>query len=79
MFIGWYATGTHRQLGISQWDTYNQYLAYHEGRGGYSRSTYRSKPWLMQVARKVQQQSEVYNAQLKQCRQELEDNRSWWF
>ncbi|MBV7492086.1 MULTISPECIES: hypothetical protein [Pseudomonas] len=79
MFIGWYTTGTQRQLGISKWDTYNQYLAYHEGRGGFSRNTYRSKPWLMQVAQKVQKQSEIYNAQLKVCRQELEDERSGWF
>ncbi|MNN39648.1 hypothetical protein D3C81_1536950 [compost metagenome] len=51
MFIGWYTTGTRSQLGISQWDAYNQYLAYHEGRGGYSRGSYRSKPWLMQVVK----------------------------
>ena len=44
MFIGWYAAGTQQQLGISKWDAYNQYLAYHEGRGGFSRNTYRAKP-----------------------------------
>ena len=79
MFIGWYTAGTQRQLGISKWDTYNQYLAYHEGRGGYSRNTYRAKPWLMQVARKVEQQSKTYGAQLGQCRGELEKGRrSFW-
>lgn len=80
MFIGWYAAGTQQQLGISKWDTYNQYLAYHEGRGGYSRNTYRAKPWLMQVARKVEQQSKTYGAQLGQCRAELErGRRTFWF
>lgn len=78
MFIGWYTAGTQKQLGISKWDTYNQYLAYHEGRGGFSRGTYRSKPWLMQVARKVEQQSKIYGAQLKQCRGELEDDSGWF-
>jgi hypothetical protein len=78
MFIGWYTTGTYSQLGISRWDAYNQYLAYHEGRGGYRRGTYRSKPWLMQVARKVEQQSRNYLAQLKQCRAKLEDERGWF-
>jgi hypothetical protein len=78
MFIGWYTAGTQKQLGISKWDTYNQYLAYHEGRGGFSRGTFRSKPWLMQVARKVEQQSKVYGAQLKQCRGELEDDSGWF-
>ena len=79
MFIGWYTTGTQRQLGISKWDAYNQYLAYHEGRGGYSRGSHLSKPWLIQVARKVEQQSRNYQAQLKQCSQELENDRSWFF
>ena len=79
-FIGWYVAGTQRQLGISKWDTYNQYLAYHEGRGGYSRNSYLAKPWLMQVARKVEQQASVYGAQLNQCRGELEKSRrSFWF
>ena len=80
MFIGWYTAGTQRQLGISKWDAYNQYLAYHEGRGGFTRNTYRGKPWLMQVARKVQQQSQTYGAQLAQWRDELEkEGRSFWF
>ncbi|MDO6708713.1 hypothetical protein [Photobacterium sp. 1_MG-2023] len=78
MFIGWYTTETQRQLGISKWDAYNQYLAYHEGRGGYRRGTYRQKPTLLQVSRKVDQQAKSYGWQLKQCRQELEANRSWW-
>ncbi|WP_339513415.1 transglycosylase SLT domain-containing protein [Pseudomonas sp. RL_15y_Pfl2_60] len=78
MFVGWYTHGTQRMLGVSKWDAYNQYLAYHEGRGGYSRGTYRSKAWLMQVARKVEQQAKNYGWQLKQCRDELESNRSWW-
>ena len=78
MFVGWYAAGTQRQLGISKWDTYSQYLAYHEGRGGFSRQSYLQKPWLMQVARKVEQQAKNYGWQLKQCRSELENNRGWW-
>ncbi|RJX65090.1 hypothetical protein DZ860_22650 [Vibrio sinensis] len=79
MFIGWYTSETQKQLGISKWDTYNQYLAYHEGRGGYKRKTYRSKPSLIKVARRVEQQAKDYGWQLKQCRQELENNRSWFF
>lgn len=79
MFVGWYAAGTQRQLGISKWDTYNQYLAYHEGRGGFSRQSYLQKPWLMQVARKVEQQAKDYGWQYRQCQDELEANRSsWW-
>lgn len=79
MFIGWYTSETQKTLGISKWDTYHQYLAYHEGRGGFKRKSYQSKPALIKVARKVEQQAEDYGWQLKQCRQELEDNRSWFF
>jgi len=79
MFIGWYTTETHKQLGISKWDPYNQYLAYHEGRGGYKRKTYQGKPSLIKIARKVEQQAKDYGWQLKQCRQELESNSSWFF
>ncbi|EOG9059328.1 hypothetical protein ACLK5F_000046 [Vibrio fluvialis] len=79
MFIGWYTSETQKILGVSKWDTYHQYLAYHEGRGGFKRKSYQSKPTLIKVARKVEQQAKDYGWQLKQCRQELEDNRSWFF
>ena len=79
MFIGWYTSETQKQLGISKWDPYNQYLAYHEGRGGYKRKSYQAKPSLMKIARKVEQQAKDYGWQLKQCRQELENNSSWFF
>lgn len=79
MFIGWYTSETQKTLGNSKWDTYHQYLAYHEGRGGFKRKSYQSKPALIKVARKVEQQAKDYGWQLKQCRQELEDNRSWFF
>ncbi|USH02969.1 hypothetical protein K6Q96_02760 [Grimontia kaedaensis] len=77
-FIGWYTSETQKQLGISKWDAYNQYLAYHEGRGGFKRGTYKSKPKVMQVARKVERQAQTYGGQLRSCREELEDSRSWW-
>ena len=55
MFIGWYIDGSQKSLGISKWDTYSQYLAYHDGRGGFKRKTYASKPSLIRVARRVEQ------------------------
>lgn len=79
LFIGWYTSETQRQLGVSKWDAYSQYLAYHEGRGGFKRKSYQQKPQVMRVARKVEQQAKDYGWQLKQCRNELDDNRSWWF
>ncbi|HMQ41400.1 MAG TPA: lytic transglycosylase [Paracoccus sp. (in: a-proteobacteria)] len=67
-FMGWYMDGTSKALGISKWDARGQYLAYHEGRGGYARGSYRSKSWLMSVASSVQGRAEMYHAQLRSCR-----------
>ncbi len=74
-FVGWYIYGTQKRLKISKWDAKNQYLAYHEGRGGYSRASYKSKAWLIDVANKVDRRSAMYGVQLKKCRSDLE---SWW-
>ena len=76
-FIGWYGSISHRKLGISKWDAYNQYLAYHEGHGGFKRKTYKKKAWLMKVARKVDTRAKNYRAQLKQCEDSLD--KGWWF
>ena len=64
-------------LKISKWDAKNQYLAYHEGHGGFKRKTYNSKPWLVKVAYKVEKNAKKYGAQLKTCEDEL--NSGWWF
>ncbi len=66
-FMGWYMAGSTRSLNIPLEDARNQYLAYHEGRGGYSRGTYRSKSWLMRVSDEVAQRAIVYDVQLSRC------------
>lgn len=66
-FIGWYGNVSHKTLGISKWDARNQYLAYHEGRGGYSRRTYRRKPWLMRIAGEIESRNAMYQEQLVAC------------
>jgi len=76
-FIGWYNDKTHRQLGISKWDPKNLYLAYHEGRGGYSRGTYRKKPGVMRTAERVARTAGDYGVQLKQCESEFRC-RKWY-
>ncbi|MET0065002.1 MAG: transglycosylase SLT domain-containing protein [Candidatus Thiodiazotropha sp.] len=77
-FIGWYVFQSHRKLGISKWDAYNQYLAYHEGQGGYKRGSYKNKTWLVKVARKVDQNAKRYRAQIAECRDKLEQGWSLW-
>ncbi len=78
-FIGWYTDVTQKRLGISKWDAYGQYLAYHEGRGGYKSGSWKKKSWLKKVALKVKSRSASYNAQLKQCKRKLDDEVDGWF
>ncbi|MBT8099576.1 MAG: transglycosylase SLT domain-containing protein [Gammaproteobacteria bacterium] len=75
-FVGWYTDKSQRIVGISKWDPYNQYLAYHEGRGGWSRKTYRRKQWLVQTAKRVDYRAKEWGAQLGRCADDLDDG--WW-
>lgn len=77
-FVGWYNHQSRRRSGISLWDPYKLYLAYHEGHGGYNRGTYRKKGWLMDVARKVESRAGSYSAQLALCEEDLKDD-GWFF
>ena len=79
-FIGWYNDVTYRELGIDKQDAFKLYLAYHEGHGGYRRQTFRSKDWLVDVARKVDRKAKTYNSQLQDCSEELEPRGwfDWW-
>lgn len=66
-FIGWYNYVSHKRLGISRWDAYNLYLAYHEGRGGFARKSYERRPWVKKLAKKVVNQAWRYRQQMKRC------------
>jgi hypothetical protein len=66
-FMGWYMTGTRDRLGIPLYDARNQYLAYHEGRSGFARGSYNDKPWLIDVAARVQERADMYQVQLQGC------------
>jgi hypothetical protein len=77
-FIGWYGSVSNSRLGISKWDAYRQYLAYHEGHGGYQRKTYNKKDWLLRVARKVEARAKDYRAQLGACADDLDKGWSLW-
>jgi len=77
-FIGWYGDQSYRKLGISKWDARKQYLAYHEGHGGYRSGSYRNKPWLIKVAKKVARQASIYRAQLKKCAHKFDKGWSIW-
>jgi hypothetical protein len=59
--------GAARVNGVPVHDAYNQYLAYHEGKAGYARGSYRAKAWLPPVARDVQAWATLYQRQLQAC------------
>ena len=75
-FVGWYTDVSARTVGISKWDPYNQYLAYHEGQTGWKQRSYRNKGWLKEVARTVDYRAKEWGAQLSRCEDELDDG--WW-
>jgi hypothetical protein len=76
-FVGWYNQKTIKRTGIKKHDAYRLYLAYHDGAGGYLKGTYKKKPWLMKVSRKVDRRAKMYNRQLVQCRSTLDSGWLW--
>lgn len=66
-FIGWYMKGTRDRVGVRLDDARNQYLAYHEGRSGYQRGSHNGKAWLLAVADRVEERSQMYRLQLQRC------------
>ena len=75
-FVGWYTDASQKAAGISKWDPYNQYLAYHEGHGGWRKKSYNRKPWLIDTARRVDYRAREWGAQLRRCEGDLDDG--WW-
>jgi hypothetical protein len=75
-FVGWYTNKSNEVVGISKWDPYNQYLAYHEGQGGWKKGTYKRKGWLKDTAKRVDYRAKEWGAQLKRCEDDLDTG--WW-
>ena len=72
-FIGWYTNKTESLLKISKKDAFRQYLAYHEGWGGYK--NYKNNQKVIVLAKKVEKQSDKYKAQLQDCQKRLNKNK----
>ena len=72
-FIGWYTAKTESLLKISKKDAFRQYLAYHEGWGGYK--NYKNNQKVIVLAKKVEKQSNKYKAQLQDCQKRLNKNK----
>jgi hypothetical protein len=75
-FVGWYTHQSQQIAGISKWDPYNQYLAYHEGQGGWMKKSYRYKTDLKRIAGRVDHRAKEWGVQLRRCEGDLDDG--WW-
>ena len=64
-FIGWYTTKTEKILKVSKKDAFKQYIAYHEGWGNYK--NYKNNKKIINLAKRVEKQSNIYKKQLSKC------------
>ncbi len=76
-FVGWYNHKTWKALKIPKTDARRMYLAYHEGRGGYRRGTWKRKPAVQKAASRVEATASAYRAQLAQCEKKFRCD-SWY-
>ena len=72
-FIGWYTSKTENILKISKKDAFRQYVAYHEGWGGFK--NYKNNKKIINLAKKVEKQSNIYKKQLLKCGSSLTTNK----
>ena len=72
-FIGWYTTKTEKILKVSKTDAFKQYIAYHEGWGNYK--NYKNNKKVINLAKRVEKQSNIYKKQLFDCKNSLSTNK----
>ena len=72
-FIGWYTNKTNSILKISKKDAFKQYVAYHEGWGNYK--YYKKNKKIINLAKRVEKQSNIYKKQLLECESKLNKNK----
>ena len=72
-FIGWYTNKTNSILKISLQDAFRQYVAYHEGWGNFK--YYKKNKKVINLAKKVEKQSNIYKDQLFRCSNSLSKNK----
>jgi hypothetical protein len=72
-FIGWYTNKSESILKISKKDAFKQYVAYHEGWGGFK--NYKNNKKIINLAKKVEKQSNIYKKQLSKCSSSLTTNK----
>ncbi|MDC3041986.1 transglycosylase SLT domain-containing protein [Candidatus Pelagibacter sp.] len=72
-FIGWYTNKTEKILKVSKKDAFRQYIAYHEGWGNYK--NYKNNKKVINLAKRVEKQSNIYKQQLTKCKNSLSTSK----
>jgi len=72
-FIGWYTNKTEKILKVSKKDAFKQYIAYHEGWGNYK--NYKNNKKVVNLAKRVEKQSNIYKQQLSECENSLSTSK----
>ena len=72
-FIGWYTNKTEKILKVSKKDAFKQYIAYHEGWGNYK--NYKNNIKVINLAKRVEKQSNIYQQQLSECKNSLSTSK----
>ena len=72
-FIGWYTNKTEKILKVSKNDSFKQYIAYHEGWGNFK--NYKNNKKVINLAKRVEKQSNIYKQQLAECKNSLSTSK----
>ncbi len=72
-FIGWYTNKTEKILKVSKKDAFKHYIAYHEGWGNYK--NYKNNIKVINLAKRVEKQSNIYKQQLSECKNSLSTSK----
>ena len=70
-FVGWYTARSSRSAGIAITDARAQYLAYHEGAGGFTRGSWHGNTQLIAIADRVKADTATFTRQLGTCERKL--------
>lgn len=66
-FVGWYHYQSFKKNGVARNDTYNLYLNYYAGHGGYARGTWKNNQWMKGAAQRTAQMANQYQQQMRSC------------
>ncbi|MEQ3634957.1 transglycosylase SLT domain-containing protein [Alcanivorax sp.] len=66
-FVGWYHYQSYKKNGVARNDTYNLYLNYYAGHGGYARGTWKNNKWMKGAAQRTASTANRYQQQMQGC------------